>query len=131
MSELLAQAGLYIDDFYKLRIVDPNVTQETNELKEECEKYITKMTDFQVIVGDLLNLISFVAEKVESQKLKAIGSRNLLVSIEKQRQSQQKHLESQILKKKKDIERLNVQLQLLQKEEAEQTEFIERFLMGR
>ncbi|CAH8825243.1 unnamed protein product [Trichobilharzia szidati] len=131
MSELLAQAGLYIDDFYKLRIVDPKVTQETNELKEECEKYITKMTDFQVIVGDLLNLISFVAEKVESQKLKAIGSRNLLVSIEKQRQSQQKHLESQILKKKKDIERLNVQLQLLQKEEAEQTEFIERFLMGR
>ncbi|CAH8429944.1 unnamed protein product [Heterobilharzia americana] len=131
MSELLAQAGLYIDDFYKLRIVDPKVTHETNELKEECEKYLSKMTDLQVIVGDLFNLISFVAEKVESQKLKAIGSRNRLISIEKQRQIQQKYLESQILMKKKDIERLNVQLQSLQKEEAEQTEFIERFLMGR
>ncbi|CAH8436108.1 unnamed protein product [Schistosoma margrebowiei] len=131
MAESLAQAGLYIDDFYKLRIVDPRVAQETNELKEECEKYLSKMTDFKMIVGELLNLISSVAEKVESQKLKAIGSRNLLTSMEKQRDLQQKHLESQILAKKKDIDRLNIQLQSLQKEEAEQTEFIERFLMGR
>ncbi|CAH8435465.1 unnamed protein product [Schistosoma bovis] len=131
MAESLAQAGLYIDDFYKLRIVDPRVTQETNELKEECEKYLSKMNDFKVIIGELFNLISSVAEKVESQKLKAIGSRNLLTSMEKQRDLQQKHLESQILAKKKDIDRLNVQLQSLQKEEAEQTEFIERFLMGR
>ncbi|CAH8433734.1 unnamed protein product [Schistosoma guineensis] len=131
MAESLAQAGLYIDDFYKLRIVDPRVAQETNELKEECEKYLSKMNDFKVIIGELFNLISSVAEKVESQKLKAIGSRNLLTSMEKQRDLQQKHLESQILAKKKDIDRLNIQLQSLQKEEAEQTEFIERFLMGR
>ncbi|CAH8435337.1 unnamed protein product [Schistosoma haematobium] len=131
MAESLAQAGLYIDDFYKLRIVDPRVAQETSELKEECEKYLSKMNDFKVIIGELFNLISSVAEKVESQKLKAIGSRNLLTSMEKQRDLQQKHLESQILAKKKDIDRLNIQLQSLQKEEAEQTEFIERFLMGR
>ncbi|CAH8434633.1 unnamed protein product [Schistosoma mattheei] len=105
MAESLAQAGLYIDDFYKLRIVDPRVAQETNELKEECEKYLSKMTDFKVIIGELFNLISSVAEKVESQKLKAIGSRNLLTSMEKQRDLQQKHLESQILAKKKDIDR--------------------------
>ncbi|CAH8434959.1 unnamed protein product [Schistosoma haematobium] len=131
MAESLAQAGLYIDDFYKLRIVDPRVAQETNELKEECEKYLSKMNDFKVIIGELFNLISSVAEKVESQKLKAIGSRNLLTSMEKRRDIQQKHLESQILAKKKGIDRLNIQLQSLQKEEAEQTEFIERFLMGR
>ncbi|CAH8435353.1 unnamed protein product [Schistosoma haematobium] len=106
MAESLAQAGLYIDDFYKLRIVDPRVAQETSELKEECEKYLSKMNDFKVIIGELFNLISSVAEKVESQKLKAIGSRNLLTSMEKQRDLQQKHLESQILAKKKDIDRL-------------------------
>ncbi|CAH8430306.1 unnamed protein product [Schistosoma turkestanicum] len=131
MVESLAQAGLYIDDFYKLRIVEPTVSQETNELREECEKYISEMTDFKVIIGELLNLISYISEKVESQKLKAIGSRNLLISMEKQRKLQQKYLESQILTKKKDIDRLDVQLQSLQKEEAEQTEFIEHFLMGR
>lgn len=43
MAESLAQSGLYIDDFYKLRIVDPRVAQETNELKEECEKYLSSM----------------------------------------------------------------------------------------
>lgn len=43
MAESLAQAGLYIDDFYKLRIVDPRVAQETSELKEECEKYLSSM----------------------------------------------------------------------------------------
>ncbi|CAH8430323.1 unnamed protein product [Schistosoma turkestanicum] len=70
MVESLAQAGLYIDDFYKLRIVEPTVSQETNELREECEKYISEMTDFKVIIGELLNLISYISEKVESQKLK-------------------------------------------------------------
>ncbi|KAH8855710.1 Intraflagellar transport protein 20 like [Schistosoma japonicum] len=131
MAESLAQDGLYIDDFYKLRIVDPKIAQETNELKEECEKYLMKMADFKVISSEILNLISFVAEKVESQKLKALGSRNLLTSMGQQRQLQQKYLESQILTKKKDIDRLDIQLQSLQKEESEQIEFIERFLMGR
>ncbi|KAK4473250.1 hypothetical protein MN116_004421 [Schistosoma mekongi] len=131
MAESLAQDGLYIDDFYKLRIVDPKIAQETNELREECEKYLTKMADFKVITSEILNLISSVAEKVESQKLKALGSRNLLTSMGQQRQLQQKYLESQILTKKKDIDKLDIQLQSLQKEESEQTEFIERFLMGR
>ncbi|VDP93656.1 unnamed protein product [Echinostoma caproni] len=39
----LSKAGLFIDELNKLRIVDPNVTQDTNELKEECEKYLQSM----------------------------------------------------------------------------------------
>lgn len=40
MAEELSKAGLFIDELNKLRIVDPVVTQDTNELKEECGKYL-------------------------------------------------------------------------------------------
>ncbi|CAL8071749.1 unnamed protein product [Calicophoron daubneyi] len=131
MSDQLAEAGLYIDDLNKLRIVDPLITQDTIELKDECEKYLNKVGDFQTIVQNVIAMLDSVATTVERQKLKAIVSRNLLVSMERQRQVEQKQLESEIQKQRDENERFSVQLRSLQKEESEQTEFIERFLMGR
>ncbi|THD23599.1 intraflagellar transport protein 20 [Fasciola hepatica] len=131
MAEELSKAGLFIDELNKLRIVDPIVTQDTNELKEECEKYLQKVADFQTIVQNLLTMLNSVAETVEKQKLRAIVSRNQVVSMEKQRQVEQHQLEAAIEKQKNENERLMVTLKALQKDEAEQTEFIERFLNGR
>ncbi|KAF7260997.1 hypothetical protein EG68_01457 [Paragonimus skrjabini miyazakii] len=131
MSDKLTEAGLYIDELNKLRMVDPLVTRDTVALKEECETYLNKVSDFQTIVQNLITMFDSVAKTVEKHKLKAIVSRSLLVSMEKQRQIQQQQLETEIQKQKDENERLAMQLSSLQKEEAEQTEFIERFLMGR
>ncbi|KAG5441800.1 Intraflagellar transport protein 20 [Clonorchis sinensis] len=131
MTDKLQEAGLYIDDLNKLRIVDPAVTHDTNELKTECENYLSKVADFQSIVQNLTAMLASVAEQVEKQKLKAIVSRNQLVSAATQRQLEKQQLETEIQKQKDENERLNTRLQSLQKEEADQLEFIERFLMGR
>lgn len=39
MSEELAKSGLYIDDFSLLRVLEPDIANETNDLKEECSNF--------------------------------------------------------------------------------------------
>jgi len=61
--------------------------------------------------------------------LKAIGSRNLLKSIAKQREAQQEQLRALIVEKKMELERLRTQHESLHKEEHEQSEFIEQLIL--
>lgn len=39
MAEDLASHGLYFDDMYALRVLDPDVASETTDLKDECSGY--------------------------------------------------------------------------------------------
>jgi hypothetical protein len=40
MADTLAKAGLYFDELSKVRVLEPEVAQETNELKEECRDFV-------------------------------------------------------------------------------------------
>jgi intraflagellar transport protein 20 len=40
MADSLAKAGLYFDELSKIRVLEPEVAQETNELKEECRDFV-------------------------------------------------------------------------------------------
>ncbi|XP_041348849.1 intraflagellar transport protein 20 homolog [Gigantopelta aegis] len=129
-DEALAKAyGLHFDELNKIRVLEPDVAQQTNELKEECKDFVDKIEEFQKIVGTFIEVVDTVATKVEKEKLKAIGARNLLKSIAKQREAQQQQLVALITEKKMQLERLNIQYDSLQKEEQEQTEFIEQLVL--
>lgn len=39
-KELLAEAGFYFDELNKLRVLEPDVSQKTTELKEECKEFV-------------------------------------------------------------------------------------------
>lgn len=39
-KDILAEAGLHFDELNKLRVLDPEVTQQTIELKEECKDFV-------------------------------------------------------------------------------------------
>ena len=39
-DEALAQAGLHFDELNKIRVLEPEVFQQTTELKEECKDYV-------------------------------------------------------------------------------------------
>ncbi|XP_033627478.1 intraflagellar transport protein 20 homolog isoform X1 [Asterias rubens] len=84
---------------------------------------------FQSIVGGFIEMVDGLAQEVEKEKMKAIGSRNLLKSIAKQREAQQQQLQALIAEKKTQLERYRIQTAALQKEEAEQNEFIEQFIL--
>lgn len=36
----LAEAGFYFDELNKLRVLEPEVSQKTSELKEECKEFV-------------------------------------------------------------------------------------------
>ncbi|XP_060585500.1 intraflagellar transport protein 20 homolog [Ruditapes philippinarum] len=128
-DEALSRAGLHFDELNKIRVLEPEVQSQTTELKEECKDFVDKIGDFQKIVGTFIEVVDNVSKEVEKEKMKAIGSRNLLKSIAKQREAQQQQLQALIAERKMQLERLRIQYENLQKEESEQNEFIEQFIL--
>ncbi|XP_052073701.1 intraflagellar transport protein 20 homolog B-like [Mytilus californianus] len=128
-DEALSRAGLHFDEINKIRVLEPEVAQQTQELKEECREFVEKIGDFQKIVGTFIEVVDNVSKEVEKEKMKAIGSRNLLKSIAKQREAQQQQLQALITEKKMQLERLRIQHDALKKTEDDQKEFIEQFLL--
>ncbi|XP_077510142.1 intraflagellar transport 20 isoform X1 [Amblyomma americanum] len=128
-NEVFLRAGIYVDELNKIRIADPDATRQTQELKDGCHKFIERMTEFQSVVDKYIAISDKLAAEVEQEKLKAIGSRNLLKSVAKDREMQQQQLQALVLEKKIELERLRIQLNALKREEAEQNDLIEQFSM--
>lgn len=42
MSDDLANRGIYFDDIYVLRVLDPEITTETHDLRSESSEYIQR-----------------------------------------------------------------------------------------
>ncbi|XP_078010928.1 intraflagellar transport protein 20 homolog isoform X2 [Phascolarctos cinereus] len=153
-KDILSDAGLHFDELNKLRVLDPEVTQQTIELKEECKDFVdtdpratvcslpqetsdgleqmvatpAEIGQFQKIVGGFIELVDQLAKEAENEKMKAIGARNLLKSIAKQREAQEQQLQALIAEKKMQLERYRVEYEALCKVEAEQNEFIDQFI---
>ncbi|XP_048836904.1 intraflagellar transport protein 20 homolog [Brienomyrus brachyistius] len=128
-TDPLAEAGLHFDDFNKLRVLEPEVGQRSTELKEECKDFLDKIGQFQKIVGGLIDHVDMLAKEAEREKMKAIGARNLLRSVAKQREAQQQQLEALLAEKRMQLERYRIEYEALSKVEAEQNEFIDQFIL--
>uniref|UniRef100_A0A452QBP4 Intraflagellar transport 20 n=1 Tax=Ursus americanus TaxID=9643 RepID=A0A452QBP4_URSAM len=105
-TDILGEAGLHFDELDKLRVLDPEVTQQTAELKEECKDSVDKTGQFQKIVGGLTELLTNLQKKPKkNERMKATGAQNLLISIAKQREGQWQQLHALIAEKKMQLER--------------------------
>ena len=122
-------SGIFFDEMSKVRVLEPEVSQQTLELKTECKDFVDKISDFQKIVGSFIEMVDTLAKEVEREKMKAIGSRNLLKSMTKQRESQQQQLHALIAEKQTQLERFRLQYDVLLKQEGEQNDFVEQFMM--
>ncbi|XP_006614213.1 intraflagellar transport protein 20 homolog isoform X1 [Apis laboriosa] len=130
MADPLAKYGIYIDDLSKIRVLEPEVANQTNKLKEECKNFISKITEFQTNSDEFIEIIDQIANEVEKEKMKTIGTRNLLRSIEKERDAQKQQIQAQIVEKSMELERLRIQYDSLKKIEMEQLETIEQLTVN-
>ncbi|XP_047140895.1 intraflagellar transport protein 20 homolog [Hydra vulgaris] len=121
-------AGIYFDEMSKITVLEPDISHQTQELKNECKDFVEKISDFQKIVGNFIELVDSLAHEVEKEKMNAIGSRNLLKSVSKQREAQQQQLRSLIAEKQTQLERFKIQYDTLIKQEAEQNDFVDHFM---
>ncbi|XP_053502324.1 intraflagellar transport protein 20 homolog isoform X2 [Ictalurus furcatus] len=88
-----------------------------------------EIVQFQKIVGGLIEMVDELAKEAEREKMKAIGARNLLKSVAKQREAQQQQLQALIAEKRMQLERYRIEYEALSKVEAEQNEFIDQFML--
>ncbi|GBP24771.1 Intraflagellar transport protein 20 homolog B [Eumeta japonica] len=125
MSEELQKAHLYYDEINKIKILDNDVLKDTEDLKNTCMDYETKLQEFNRIISSLLEILNELGEKVEKQKMAAIGATNLLKSIDKERESEQSVLQTEINERTSALEQLDSEYDALQILEATQMETIE------
>ncbi|KAJ1522106.1 hypothetical protein ONE63_002417 [Megalurothrips usitatus] len=130
MAETFSRTGLHFDELNKIRVLEPDVSSQTEELQSECKDFVEKISDFQKIADSFLAMVDSLSEEVEAAKLKAIGTRNLLKSMAKKREAQQQQLQALILEKSTELERLRIQHQSLLRTEQEQQEFIQQLVLN-
>lgn len=46
MSEELSKSGLFFDDLHILRVLEPDISSETNDLKDECSLFNDSKNSF-------------------------------------------------------------------------------------
>ena len=66
---------------------------------------IPEIGEFQSLVGDFIELVDGLAKRTEEEKIRAIGARNHLKSVAKEREAQKQQLKALIAEKKIQLER--------------------------
>lgn len=125
--------GFYYDELSKIRALNPEIATRTQELKDDCKEFVdskdflilikahygltwlnymyidwyclTEIGEFQGLSGSFIDVVDNLAKCVEREKMKAIGARNHLKSIAKERESQKQQLQALIAEKKMQLER--------------------------
>lgn len=59
MTEELAKNGLFFDYLYNLRVLDPNIASETNDLKDKSGEYTDSKRKSHFFFSEILKFISF------------------------------------------------------------------------
>ncbi|KAG5867764.1 hypothetical protein JTB14_012381 [Gonioctena quinquepunctata] len=124
MADSLARSGIFFDEVDRICILEPEVSKSTHDLKEECHIYTEKIDEFQKITNKFITMVEQLGEAVEKEKIQAIGARNILQSMEKQKENNQQQLQALIAEISMELERLKIHLNSLQKMEMEQNEVI-------
>ena len=48
--------GLHVDDLQKLRILEPELGNDRERMKEECGSFIENITEFRKMADDLIDI---------------------------------------------------------------------------
>ena len=143
MAEELKKQGLFVDESYVLRVLEPNVAKETQDLKEENEVFLESMhdiiltlqyfkiflelTDFRKLIQDITSHLETFATEVDKQKMLAINQQNLANSSAKQKEIEQQQIQTKIIEKTLELDRFKIELQYLQRCETEMQEIFDNF----
>lgn len=76
------------------------------------------------MIQQFLTITENYAAEVDSVKMRAIGIQNTYETMSKQRESEQQLIQSEIIEKLVELERLKTELQYLQRVESEQQELL-------
>ena len=114
------------DDDYAIRVLDVDKFKHTEELSEDCNVFVNKIQDFNTTVHTLVEVLDAHAQRIETEKLKAIGQRNRVTAEAENREQVKKSTQALINEKMAELERYSKQHQSLLRIEAEQRALIDK-----
>eukprot|EP00823_Brevimastigomonas_motovehiculus_P000746 TRINITY_DN1095_c0_g1_i1.p1 TRINITY_DN1095_c0_g1~~TRINITY_DN1095_c0_g1_i1.p1 ORF type:complete len:136 (-),score=25.88 TRINITY_DN1095_c0_g1_i1:424-831(-) len=120
------QLQISFDEFNQIRLLDAESFKQTEQLSNECSTFSDKIESFNKIVNSLLDVLTSQSQKIERQKLMAIGQRNRITVETDTRKRKQQELQYMISQKQAELQRLTDYLDSLTKVEQEQKTVIEK-----
>ncbi|EFP11508.1 hypothetical protein CRE_19293 [Caenorhabditis remanei] len=136
-EQQLAKSGLYVDDFNRLRLIDPGNFFFKNRLKkkfpevaellqnaqDKSAEFNDQLKNFQTTTGGLIDSIEEFANVVETEKIRAMMVRN--TQERDLAEDDPVLLQMTIRELTVEKERLRVELEAVRKIEKEQEECIQ------
>mmetsp|Transcript_43558 Transcript_43558/g.72578 ORF Transcript_43558/g.72578 Transcript_43558/m.72578 type:complete len:133 (-) Transcript_43558:1580-1978(-) len=112
--------GITFDELYRIRVLDPDRYSQTEQLKEECGAFTEKIQTLNSVVKTLVDAVDAQSEKINDEKLRAVGMRNKAAAEVEVRRRKKKETKMMMLEKQEELERLNIEHDSLMKVKAEQ-----------
>uniref|UniRef100_A0A7S2U1C9 Intraflagellar transport protein 20 n=1 Tax=Lotharella oceanica TaxID=641309 RepID=A0A7S2U1C9_9EUKA len=122
-----AKMQISFDDMNRIRILEADMFKQTENLAGESTGFVEKIETFNKKVASLLTVLSAQSKKIETAKLLAIGQKNRNKNALEDRRRLQAELQTQILLKKQQLERIRQYNESLTKTFMEQKQIIEKF----
>ena len=74
----MEEHGLHVDDLQKLRILEPGLGNDTEQMKEECGSFIENIAEFRKMADDLIDITDKV---ILSKQLNSMNMLNAITLI--------------------------------------------------
>jgi intraflagellar transport protein 20 len=88
---------------------------------------VSELGDFRTLVCDVSRKMEKFSEEIQFMKMLAINQQNLSKSSVKQRMLQKQHIQTKLIEKSLELDRLKTELQSFQRCESEAHEIMENF----
>ncbi|KAL0480412.1 intraflagellar transport protein 20 [Acrasis kona] len=113
------------DEDHNLRIFDAEKFKQSQLLHKKSVEFTDKIGQFEDLMKDVMSVLKVKGERIENEKLKAIGLRNRVKGEEEIRRSNVRDYQTLISEKHIELERHAAELESLSKIEQEQKKMIE------
>ncbi|KEG14647.1 putative intraflagellar transport (IFT) protein [Trypanosoma grayi] len=109
-----------------IRMYDPERFDQLLKTIEVEKRFTTRMDDFKNIVNQTMSIVEQLGKAIEEEKLKAIGSRNIVESEAEERFRTVQEAQVRLREKQTELDRYVAEYDSLRKVEQEQELVIQR-----
>lgn len=114
------------DEDNRIRVMPKEKYKTTEELEQQCQAFTERIQQFGGTVQTLVEVLDGEAQKIEYEKLRAIGQRNRAEMEAESRRRKQQQMQAMIAEKTAELERVVFQFNTLERAEREQKTLIEK-----
>ncbi|KAI8477087.1 MAG: intraflagellar transport particle protein 20 [Monoraphidium minutum] len=116
----MGDAGVYFDEDCRVRILDVDSYRTTKSLQDDCSVLVSSVDQLQDLAGKYLAVIDQQAERIEAEKLRAVGLRNRVAALHEERRRKRQELTQQLQERQDALDRLAAEEESLRRVRQEQ-----------